>query len=431
MDPRQTRQLPHSDDRQHQRFSWQSPPEIPPEQNDPGYQQPQHYTQRQPQPRLRIHSDENGQPHNRTFSYAQTPAEHIAFQYIPSPSDAPSVPRIPSPIDPGPASIYTAHHQATQPQPQPTYSSPAYPEIASVSPLSSNNRSSLSQYGPVSPVSEPQQVYTQQTEAQRHARNLSNLSPINTNLAHNTIPPMPPTPHAQPAGALPTKMPITPISPNSIKKEPLDHRTPTSPTSKASYAHEPYSPHGHTPTGNPLHAVFSPDSAHGPNGLDFSLHRPGQIAHPNMDLSTPGQKQSWKTSLCSCTPDFSTCLTGLFCPCILYGRTSYRLSQKSAKQDPTDLLSYEATNGHCAIMALSCGLWWLFPMLQRTRLRHMYKLEGGLLGDCVKGVCCCCCVAVQNEREVKGREEAMRRWAGPAGNDVYGREGGMKYKPQN
>ena len=60
----------------------------------------------------------------------------------------------------------------------------------------------------------------------------------------------------------------------------------------------------------------------------------------------------------------------------------------------------------------------------------MYKLEGGLVGDCVKGACCCCCVAVQNEREVKTREEAARRWAGPASSDVYGREGAMKYKPQ-
>ncbi|KAF1958064.1 PLAC8-domain-containing protein, partial [Byssothecium circinans] len=366
-------------------------------------------------------------------SYAQTPAEHIAFQYIPSPSDAPPVPRIPTPIDPQSASIYTPQQQATQPQPQAGYSASAYPENVPVSPLSSNNRASTSQFASVSPVSEPQQVDTQHagTHPSQHTRDFSNLSPINTNLGQRTMPPMPPTPHSHPAGELPQKMPPTPISPNSMRKEPLDHQPPTSPASKASYAHEPYSPHALSiPNTNTRHAVFSPDCAHGPNGLDFSLHRPGQIAHPNMDLSTSGAKQSWKTSLCSCTPDISTCLTGLACPCILYGRTSYRLSQKTAKQDPTDLLSHEATNGHCAIMALSCGLWWLFPMLQRTRIRHMYKLEGGLLGDCVKAACCCCCVAVQNEREVKSREEAMRRWAGPVSSEVYGREGGMKYKPQ-
>jgi len=69
-------------------------------------------------------------------------------------------------------------------------------------------------------------------------------------------------------------------------------------------------------------------------------------------------------------------------------------------------------------------------MLQRTRIRHAYKLSGNMASDLLKGCCCCCCVAVQNEREVKTREEASRRWAGPASTDVYGRTGGMVYKPQ-
>jgi hypothetical protein len=39
-------------------------------------------------------------------------------------------------------------------------------------------------------------------------------------------------------------------------------------------------------------------------------------------------------------------------------------------------------------------------------------------------------VVVQNEREVRAREEKSRRWAGPASSEVYGREGGMEYVPQ-
>lgn len=198
---------------------------------------------------------------------------------------------------------------------------------------------------------------------------------------------------------------------------------------KSSYAHEPYSPHGFS-SRNTGHAVFSPDSAHGPNGLDFSLHRPGQIAHPNMDLSASGSTHEWKHTLCSCTPNPSDCLTGLLCPCILYGRTSYRLSQKSSKNDPTDLLSYSATNAHCMLMAVSCGFWWVFPLAQRIRIRHAYKLEGGMAGDCVRGACCCCCVALQNEREVREREESCRRWAGPASQEVYQSSPQMVYSPQ-
>jgi hypothetical protein len=39
-------------------------------------------------------------------------------------------------------------------------------------------------------------------------------------------------------------------------------------------------------------------------------------------------------------------------------------------------------------------------------------------------------VAVQNEREVRGREEASQRWAGPASSEVYTRASGMVYKAQ-
>ncbi|PVH99149.1 PLAC8-domain-containing protein [Periconia macrospinosa] len=418
MDPRYNGRNAHHHEPQHHRFSWQTPPETPPEQNSHPQQrhQPvQHYHQQQSQQHnqhhqspSRIHTQVEGQPHT----------EHIAFQYIPSPSEAPPLPQMPTPIDPRPASYYMPHQQTAQFQPPPTSASPPYQQHPDVSPL----------FSPISPVATPApaQTHPHQNRSQttQHARNLRQPS----------TPPVPHMPQTNPGNVALNhpimNHPITPISPSSIKKEPLDHLPPSSPNGKASYPHQPYSPHGLSSSTNTRHAIFTPDSQHGPNGLDFSLHRPGQIAHPNMDLSSTGTKQSWKTSLCSCTPDVSTCLTGLFCPCIIYGRTSYRLTQKSEKKDPTDLLSHSATNGHCIIMAFSCGFWWLYPMLQRTRLRHMYKLEGDLVGDCVKAACCCCCVAVQNEREVKAREESARRWAGPASSEVYGREAGMKYVPQ-
>ncbi|KAF2681749.1 PLAC8-domain-containing protein [Lentithecium fluviatile CBS 122367] len=427
MDARQYGRQPQSGDRRHQRFSWQVPVDTPPEQT-PHYQQPQqHARQHQNPARLNTTVEE---VQNRTFSYAQTPAEHVAFQYIPSPSDpaVPPLPLSPTPIDPRPQSVFAHNYASAQPQPHATSPAPAYQEKPPLSPLSPLDRPNPQTTSPISPVIEPPRVHTQQGRPQ-HARNLSSLSPINTNVGPFNMPPIPATPRAQPSD-LPHKTPITPITPSSIKKEPLGHPNALSPNSRKSYAHEPYSPHNLSAVAPTSRAIFSPDSAHGPNGLDFSLHQPGQIAHPNMDLSASGTTHSWKHSLCTCTPDISTCLTGLFCPCILYGRTSYRLSQKSSKNDPTDLLSHKTPNGHCMIMAVSCGFWWLFPMVQRTRLRHMYKLEGSVLGDCVKSVCCCCCVAVQNEREIKTREEAKRQWAGPVSTEVYKSPPQMKYTPQ-
>lgn len=425
--------------RQHQRFSWQSPPETPPEEtNQPVLTPVQESGQTQQTARLDTTADPR---HNRVFSYAQTPSEHLAFHFVPSPSDpVPPLPQSPpTPIDPRPQSMLAPHDfTRTTPQnttaPQASYSLPAYDEKPPISPLSPHHYpgtlplSPVSPIPPVTPVAEPPRIYTQAPPQQtQHARNLSNLSPLNTNVGVYHLPPIPPTPpsHNTQTETMSHNMPTTP---SSIKKDPADFQL--SPNSHRSYAHEAYSPHNLSTTTNGRHAVFSPDSAHGPNGLDFALHQPGQVSHPNMDHSSPGTTHAWNHSLCSCTGDFSSCLTGFFCPCVLYGRTSYRLSQKNAKQDPTDLLSYKATNGHCMMMAVTCGLWWLYPMVQRTRLRHAYKLEGGILGDCVRGACCCCCVAVQNEREIKSREEAKRQRAGPVSSQAYKSPGQMKYVPQ-
>jgi len=426
---RQNRQERQNNER-HQRFSWQTPLETPPEQDAQTSQQVnQHTYQSQSTARLNTNVDTQ---RSRVFSYAQTPAEHLAFQYIPSPSDVPPLPQSPpTPIDPRPQSVYTLHNPQTQPRPQLPYPSPAYQEKPLLSPLSPHEHTNALPSSPVSPVVEPPRIYAQApAQHTQHARNLSNLSPLNTNVGQYSMLPIPPTPasHNTQTDYAPHRTPVTPITPSSIKKDPTDLQPPTSPKS---YAHEAYSPHNLSATNNTRHAVFSPDSAHGPNGLDFALHQPGQVAHPNMDLSAEGTTRGWKHSLCSCTGDISTCLTGFFCPCILYGRTSYRMSQKSAKRDPTDMLSYKSTNGHCIMMAVSCGLWWLYPMIQRTRLRHTYKLEGSLVGDCIRSACCCCCVAVQNEREIKGREEARRMWAGPANTQVYQSPGQMRYARQN
>ncbi|OAL46548.1 PLAC8-domain-containing protein [Pyrenochaeta sp. DS3sAY3a] len=415
--------------RQHQRFSWQAPQE----EEAPAYEEVQQQTQSRRQNPPQVNTDD------RHFSYAQTPNELRAFVYTSSPSDPPLPQAMPStspytPIDPRPQSMLNSQNLALQPQPQTAYVPPSHSqdEKHPVSPVTPYDATRSIPFSPVSPMppQQPIQQTQQQIESQqnRHARQMSNLSPLNTNVGRHPLPPIPPTP---PSGVqtspLPHKTPITPISAASVKKE-HTRDGPISPTDPNAYPNEPYSPHGFSSKQtNNFHAVFSPDAATGPNGLDFALHQPGQIAHPNMESEN---SREWKHSLCACSGDVSTCLTGLFCPCIVYGRTSYRLSQKSAKKDPTDMLGYSATNGHCMMMGLSCGLWWLFPMLQRTRIRHAYKLEGSLGSDCIKGMCCCCCVAVQNEREVKNREEASRRWAGPASTDVYTRTNGMVYKPQ-
>lgn len=181
--------------------------------------------------------------------------------------------------------------------------------------------------------------------------------------------------------------------------------------------------------------VYNPDSLAGPN-VAHETHRPGQVSHPNAAV-----EPEWKHGLCEVD---TLCCTGILCPCVVYGKTQYRLSRKTLKQEPTDLLGYDSCNSSCGIMAVACGLQCVYlyeidhkrsltvvgilAALQRNRIRRLYKLNGDLGSDCVKAICCCCCVIMQDEREVLDREELIRRHAGPA-TGAYVAPATMRYAP--
>ncbi|MCJ1288712.1 hypothetical protein MMC34_000241 [Xylographa carneopallida] len=96
----------------------------------------------------------------------------------------------------------------------------------------------------------------------------------------------------------------------------------------------------------PKTPTYNPNSVSGPNGA-LENHRPGQVSHPNAAI-----QPEWKHGLCELD---SLCCTGLFCPCMVYGKTQYRLAQKSQRREATDLLGYESFNGSCGLMAAACG----------------------------------------------------------------------------
>ncbi|KAL5343188.1 PLAC8 family-domain-containing protein [Aspergillus crustosus] len=148
-----------------------------------------------------------------------------------------------------------------------------------------------------------------------------------------------------------------------------------------------------------------------PAGNDLaSYHRPGQISHPNQQIQGGG----WSHGLCDCT-SIGACCLGLICPCILYGRTQHRLSMRSRKEDPTNMLGYETCNGSCTAMALLCGCQWLMATIQHTRTRKAYAIRGSIVTDCVRATCCTCCTLIQDEKEIRKREEERAKAARAAG----------------
>ncbi|KAL2865145.1 DUF614 domain protein [Aspergillus lucknowensis] len=131
---------------------------------------------------------------------------------------------------------------------------------------------------------------------------------------------------------------------------------------------------------------------------------PGRTSHPDQQVIGGG----WSHGLCSCS-SIGTCCLGLLCPCILYGRTQHRLSLRSRKEDPTNMLGYETCNGSCTAMALLCGCQWLLATIQHTRTRKAYDIQGSIASDCVRATCCTCCTLIQDEKEVRKREEERAR----------------------
>ena len=135
-----------------------------------------------------------------------------------------------------------------------------------------------------------------------------------------------------------------PYSPgHELAKKPVDLKPPQR-TLNAAPDSDPIK----EPRLNPLTKTptYNPNSPVGPNATS-ETHRPGQVSHPNSVV-----EPEWKHGLCEVD---TTCCIGLFCPCMLYGKTQYRLSQKSKKGEATDLLGYENCNGPCTFMALACG----------------------------------------------------------------------------
>lgn len=152
-------------------------------------------------------------------------------------------------------------------------------------------------------------------------------------------------PQAQAQQQQPTPIPEQPnedADPRNSTQKPLPNEPEPEPVKKAPT--QIYSP---TSLQNPQ-VAFNPSTA---------AHRPGQISHPNMSM-TAGNKLQWYHHLCECSTDMGTCFEGCFCPCMVYGRTSYRLNTKADHKDATDLLGFEKVNSRCLLFtgAIFCGL---------------------------------------------------------------------------
>jgi Cys-rich protein (TIGR01571 family) len=57
----------------------------------------------------------------------------------------------------------------------------------------------------------------------------------------------------------------------------------------------------------------------------------------------------------------------------------------------------------------------LMATVQQTRTRKAYGIQGDIASDCVRATCCTCCTLIQDETEIKKREEERSRTARATG----------------
>ncbi|KAI5291591.1 pH-response regulator protein palH/rim21 [Ascosphaera aggregata] len=63
----------------------------------------------------------------------------------------------------------------------------------------------------------------------------------------------------------------------------------------------------------------------------------------------------WRHDLLDPTGDCGICMTGLFCPCVLVGRTAHRLKLKNAHQDANYVYGMPQCNAQCVAFVILCG----------------------------------------------------------------------------
>ncbi|KAI1755190.1 PLAC8 family-domain-containing protein [Xylaria castorea] len=133
-----------------------------------------------------------------------------------------------------------------------------------------------------------------------------------------------------------------------------------------------------------------------------SYAHPPPMAVNSQFYGQPGMERTeWQTSLFNCEP-ISSCLLGWCCPCLLLGQTSSRI------RDPSSA-SPELVNSDCAIYtAIQClsGCGWIYVLAKRSQIRDEFGIKGGGCGDCCTTYWCHCCALIQQDNEVKRRQQA-------------------------
>ncbi|KAF5197436.1 Cell number regulator [Thalictrum thalictroides] len=137
----------------------------------------------------------------------------------------------------------------------------------------------------------------------------------------------------------------------------------------------------------------------------------------------PPADEAWSTGIFGCAEDPESCWTGLFCPCVLFGRNLEQLREDAPWRN-TCICHAICVEGGMALAVATAFLhgidpnttfligegllfsWWvcgIYTGLVRQNLQKKYHLQNSPCDPCVVHCCLHWCALCQEHREMKGR----------------------------
>nr|POF25437.1 cell number regulator 6 [Quercus suber] len=157
--------------------------------------------------------------------------------------------------------------------------------------------------------------------------------------------------------------------------------------------------------------------------LKLAVRKCYECGQPLPESFQPPGDEPWTTGIFGCAEDRESCWTGLFCPCVLFGRNVESLREDTPWTTPC-MCHAVCVEGGMALAAataifhgsdprtafLICeGLlfaWWMcgiYTGLARQSLQKKYHLKNSPCDPCLVHCCMHWCALCQEHREMKGR----------------------------
>ncbi|XP_019192561.1 PREDICTED: cell number regulator 6-like [Ipomoea nil] len=157
----------------------------------------------------------------------------------------------------------------------------------------------------------------------------------------------------------------------------------------------------------------------------LAVRKCNECGQPLPESFEPPADEPWTTGIFGCTEDRDSCWTGLFCPCVLFGRNIEQLREDTPWTQPCLCHAIFVEGGIALAIAtaalngividprtsfLICeGLffgWWMcgiYTGIFRQSLQKKYHLKNSPCDPCMAHCCMHWCALCQEHREMKGR----------------------------